>query len=65
MYGGSQGDIGQHNDRVCLEVRAEFFSGHVESESCLLKMGTSCLRLEERFANEEHWFLLMIFILFK
>ena len=26
MYGASQGKIGQHDDRVCLEVRAEFFS---------------------------------------
>ena len=54
MYGASQGKIGQHDDRVCLEVRAEFFSRHMESECHLLKTGISSFYLIYRFAYEEH-----------
>ena len=39
MYDASQGKIGQHDDRVCLEVRVEFFSCHMESQRCLLEKG--------------------------
>ena len=30
MYGASQGEIGQYDDRVCLEVGANLLSSHTE-----------------------------------
>ena len=37
MYNASQREVGEHSDRVHLEVRAEFFSGHPEGQSRLLE----------------------------
>ena len=49
---------------MCLEVKAEFFSCHAESERYLIETGISCLRLRGRFTYEEHWFLFPDFIFF-
>ena len=46
MYGASQGKIGQHDDKVCLKVRAEFFSRNMESQRRLLETGISSFRLK-------------------
>ena len=45
MYSDSQREVGEHNDRVCLEVEAEFFSGHLEGQSRLLEMSISSFYL--------------------
>ena len=44
-YGASHGKIGQHDDRVCLEVREEIFGPHTESQRPLLETGISSFRL--------------------
>ena len=46
MYSASQREVGEHNDKVRLEVGAEFFGGYPNGQSRLLETGISgfCLR---------------------
>ena len=46
MYSASQREIGEYNDRVCLEVGTKFFSSDLENQCSLLKTGISGFRLE-------------------
>ena len=39
MYSASQSEIGQHDDRVWVEVGAKLLSCHIEGECCLFEMG--------------------------
>ena len=41
MYSASQREVGEHSDRVGLEVGAEFFGCHTEGRSRVLDMGIS------------------------
>ena len=45
MYSASQREVGEHNDKVHLEVEAEFFGGYLEGQSCLLVTDISCFYL--------------------
>ena len=60
-----RGKIGQHDNRVCLEVRANFFSRHAKSQRHLLKTGILSLHFRERFACKEHLSLFTVFIFFE
>ena len=46
MYSASQREVGEHNDKVHLEVGAEFFGGYPNGHIRLLKTGILgfCLR---------------------
>ena len=46
MYSASQREVGEHSDRVRLEVGAEFFCDHLEGQNRLLEAGISsfCFR---------------------
>ena len=41
MYSASQRKVGEYNNKVCLEVGAEFFGGCLEGMCRLLEMGVS------------------------
>ena len=41
MYSTSHREVGEHSDRVRLEVKAEFFGRHPEGQSSLLETGIS------------------------
>ena len=35
MYSASQREIGQHDNKVCLEIRAKLLRCHMEGQCCL------------------------------
>ena len=39
MYSASQREVGEHSDKMRLEVGAKFFSGYPEGQSRLLETG--------------------------
>ena len=39
MYSASQREIGQHDNRVCLEVGTKLLSCHTEGQCCLFETG--------------------------
>ena len=41
MCSASQREVGEHSDKVCLEVGVEFFIDYLEGQSRLLKTGIS------------------------
>ena len=46
MYGASQRKVGEHSNKVCFEVGAEFFNGDPEGQCRLLQTGVPgfCLK---------------------
>ena len=65
MCNALQREIGQYDDRVCLEVGAKLLSCHMEGECCLFEMGIPSLCFRYIFAYEEYRFLLSVFVFFE
>ena len=65
MYSASQREIGQHDNRVCLDVRAKLLSYHRESRCYLFETGIPGFYFSQRFAYEEYWSLLLVFVFFE
>ena len=56
MYNVSKRKVGEHNNRVRLEVGAELFGDNPEGQCCLLETGISsfCPYEEEDEAKSSH-----------
>ena len=46
MYSDSQREVGEHNDRVRLEVGVEFFGSHIEGQTACSRWGISSFCFE-------------------
>ena len=46
MYHASQGEIGQHDKRVCLAVGAKLLYCHTNGYCCIFEMSIPCLALD-------------------
>ena len=65
MYSVLQREIGQDDDRVCLEVGAKLFNNHVEGQCRLFETGVSSFCFCQGFAYEEYWSLFLVFVFFE
>ena len=63
MYSVSQREIGQHDDRVCLEVKVKLLGCYTE---CLLfEKGVPSFYLCQGFSYEEYWSMFSVFVFFE
>ena len=65
MYSASQREVGEHSDRVRLEVRAEFFGGYLEGKSHLREISISGFCLRYGLSYEEYRLVLPVLIFFE
>ena len=65
MYIVSQMEVGQRDDKVCLEVGAKLLGYHVERKCRFFKMGVPSFCFYQGFSYEEYWSLFSAFIFFE